>query len=111
MSDLFKKIKSWFDKIKVREYSYEKGGLNPAKDWTVSLISAISVVILFAIFSVYLYLQIDANQIFNVTSNADNNEAKINMTLLDKTVSDINQREQVTSDIKQNKNIPTDPSI
>lgn len=110
MKNYLEKAKEYLKKFsKSEDYRYH--GINPTRDWIIILISSQVIVTCLALVAIFLYIKIDAGNIFTVESKISENEAKINMNLLQKVVADINQREQDMILIKQNSNIPNDPSV
>ena len=111
MSKLLQKFKSWYNGLRKTKSLYEKKGIKPYKDWIIMLTSTQVIIIVFALLAYYFYIQIDKGNLFVVDKTTSENEIKINRVLLQKTVDDINFREQTTIETKESKSIPTDPSI
>lgn len=111
MSELFKKIKSLFGKSQKTESTYDKGGINPKKDWFLILLSVFIALIILMFIAVYFYLQVNEGNLFKAKAGSSDNEVKINQTLLDKTISETKRRDEFISRIKSGENIPKDPSI
>jgi hypothetical protein len=112
MKETFTKLNLWWSKLKIAEINYEKKGIRPLKDWQRILTVTFFLLVILVIFSFYFYVEVDKGKFFTIPLGGDTkNEVKINNSLLDKVVSDINQRKSDFSQIKQNPIIPSDPSI
>jgi hypothetical protein len=111
MPELFKKIKSKFNRSQKTESTYDKGGINPKKDWFLILLSVFVALLILIAVAVYFYLQISAGNLFRAKAGSSDNEVKINQALLDKTISETKRREEFINQIKNGESIPRDPSI
>ena len=111
MNEQLQKIKSWFKKPTSSEFSYERRGMNPSKDWKKFLISTFVIVVILIGGALYFYMEISRGNLFTVSENPEENEVKINNVLLRKTIDDIHFREQTTAEVKENSQNPSDPSI
>lgn len=111
MSNFINNIKTWFDHAGKRESSYEKDGVRPKKDWEVILTIMTFLLIILAIVAGYFYTQVNQGKLFQVPPGDIENEVKINKTLLDKTIGDINERRKSFGAIGQGGTVPADPSL
>ncbi len=111
MSDLLQKIKQWYESAKTKRLSYEKPGVNPAKDWRFFLSTTFIVGCVLAIVTAYFYMQIDKGRLFTVDSDGTETQVKINNFMLKKTVDEINSRETSMTRIKDGKVSLPDPSL
>ncbi len=94
MKDFFNKITGWWQKVSIQQSSYEKKTIKPTHDWTVIFMATQIVIIVCAVGAYYFYVNVDAGNFFAVTQDSVENEAKINIALLQKTASDIDVREK-----------------
>ena len=111
MSRLFQKIKGLYGKIHITHLSYEKRGMRPKHDWKILLVTSCIVLLLMTFFSFYFYTRISQGRLFVVTKNNSGKEVTINSILLQKIVNEIKLREESLHAIKQNKVVPSDPSL
>ena len=111
MSNIWKKIKTWYTLRQVARQTYERKGIRPVYQWHVVLGWTFIILLIGAGAAFYLYTEITQNKIFLAEASDDLDEIKIDQNLLQKTISDIDKRAATTTAIKQNKiNIP-DPSM
>ncbi len=110
MSEYLNKIKDWFSKFSKPKTVYSKGGVEPKKDWGIILTTMFFILVILALVAVYFYIQVDRGNLFSVSSEDVENEAKINKNLLDKTVHDINQRKSNFESVSAGS-VPSDPSL
>jgi len=111
MKEFFHKIKGLYLKLKIKQVSYERASIRPSHDWHILLVSATCLLFIFAGISLYFYKQIDSGNFFTVEDESIEKQVKIDDILLKKTIDEISDRETNRSNIRQNKNIPPDPSI
>ncbi len=111
MSDLLKKIKDKYNKIRKGHTSYTKAGIRPTHDWAVMLIATSLTVCLLIILAICFYVLVDQGKLFVVTVDDSQKEVKINTTLLDKVVGDINTREANLLKANQNQLSQPDPLL
>lgn len=111
MEDYINKAKVWLSSMKNKESSYEKEGIRPKRDWEIILSGATFALFIMALVAGYFYTQVNKGNLFQVASGDTENEIKINKTLLDKTINDINDRQKSFDAAKQGSNIPPDPSL
>jgi hypothetical protein len=111
MKDLIQKTKDFFAKIKTKKVSYERPGIKPTNDWRIILATAGLLILIVGGFSLYFYTQINSGQLFTVEDDTVEKEVKIDSQLLKTTIDDIQNREKSMANIKQNINIPSDPSL
>ncbi len=111
MSDFINKTKAWFGKIQKRDSSYEKDGIRPKRDWEIILSFTTVLLIILAAVAGYFYMQVDQGKLFKVAADDVENEAKINKTLLDKTIGDINERRKSFETVMQGGIVSADPSL
>lgn len=110
MKDSIEKIKSWWLKVSTKKPVYEKKGMSPMRDWKIIFITAQIVVVIGAVGSFIFYRLVDSGEYFAVSEEVMQNEVKINIALLQKTVDDIKAREKSMEDSKRGTGIPADPS-
>lgn len=111
MKDILNQIKSLYKKLNVRKVSYEVSGIMPSRDWFIILISSQVIILILAVASVFFYYKVDRGEIFKVEDLTAEGETKINMTVLDALIKEINTKEQNTTIVRQRGEIPSDPSI
>lgn len=103
-------IKDFFAKIKTKKILYVKKSINPTHDWNIFVSFSLLIFILGFIFSLYFYNQVNSGNWFFKSSNSSVDKlVKINQTLLDKIIQDINIKQVSRDNIS--KNVPKDPSI
>ncbi len=110
MSDSINKIKIWFSKNLQKKNSYDREGIRPTKDWEIILGLTLLAFFVSVVVAGYFYIQVNSNSVFQVDADIVENEVKINKPLLDKTISDINERRKSSDAIKRGGKIPSDPS-
>lgn len=110
MSDIITKIKVWWQKVSTKTPLYNRKGLSPVHDWTIIFITTQIVIAVGALGAYYFYKAVDSGDFFAVTEEITQNEVKINIGLLQKTVDDINAREKKLAESSQGGSVPTDPS-
>jgi|SRR3989344_7221846 len=110
MIDLLKETKLFYSKITKKEETYERRAIRPAQDWLALLVISFVVFCLLVLFASYFYLQIREDKLFTINKDDMLKETKLNTSLLQKTINDINTREELTSNLK-NGVTPPDPSI
>ncbi|MCX6702053.1 MAG: hypothetical protein NTX96_02565 [Candidatus Zambryskibacteria bacterium] len=111
MKALLQKIKLFYVKVTKKEETYKRREIRPSQDWSVLLIVNFVILCALIIFASYFYIQIQREKLFSITETNILNEEKINMDLLTKTINDINAREKLTSNIKNNRVRYSDPSM
>lgn len=111
MSKIINKIKFWHKNQESEKISYENKSIRPKSDWSKILVATIVIVTIFASFSIYFYLKVDDGTYFKVENEESLVEVKINNSLLNKIVDDINTREKKLMEIKEGKDIPPNPSV
>ena len=111
MSKFFQKIKALYDKIKTRKESYSRDSIKPVHDWNILLIVSFTLLLVLAITASYFYQQINQGKLFTTEVNDKQVEVAINNNLLKKIVDEIRERQSSMNSIKQNKGIPSDPSL
>ena len=94
-----------------KRISYEERGMRPLRDWDILLVTSCLTLLFIALFAFYFYGQINQGKLFIVTQNDVDREVKINANLLQKITNEIKLRETTLQSIKQNKAIPSDPSL
>jgi hypothetical protein len=110
MKNILENIKKIRSKIQKSGQTYTKKEINPNRDWLLILLGSQIIVILVAVLSVYLYIRVDRGDIFTENSTGEENEVKINMTILDKVVNDASNRVDEFSKILKSES-PPDPSV
>jgi hypothetical protein len=110
MSDVIQKIKHLFQKISKPAHTYNRKILKPSHDWMIIFTTTLFAILICAIGAYYFYGQVDDGKFFATSTENVENEVKINTTLLNTTVADINAREEKLSVAKQGSSIPSDPS-
>lgn len=111
MKDYLKKLEEIYKKLNIRKVSYEPSGIEPFRDWVIILLSFVGLVFFIAVSAFYFYTKVDKGELFRVDGAGEENEVKINMTLLKKVVGDISSREQNTIIIRQSNENLSDPSF
>lgn len=111
MNDYINKIKNSFHGLGKKEATYEREGVMPKRDWQIILFVFTLSLIFMAGIAGYFYMQVSSGRIFGVTVQEGLNEIKINKTLLNKTIGDINERKKSFDVIKQGGEAPMDPSM
>ncbi len=112
MSNLLQKIKSLFGKLKNKKVSYDRGGINPNRQWKIILSTTFIILCFLALIAFYFYSQIDKGNLFTVTSDSAQSEIKIDGSLLKKTVDDINARQAMNYNVRNDGVfIPNNPSL
>ena len=111
MKGLLQKIKSWYEKLRNPGISYQIQGLNPAHDWRLILVTTFVLICLEAFLAFYFYIQIDSGKFFVVTGNSEEKEVKLDQSLLQKTVDDLNLKEANLVKIRADRVSPKEPSI
>ena len=111
MKDLLLKIGLLYQHLTKREEKYKRDEIRPTQDWSTILVISFVIFCVFMMLSFYFYLQIKNDKLFKTTKTSALNEKKINIDLLRKTVEDINNREKLINDIKNNGAKPRDPSL
>ena len=112
MKDYLQKIKSIVGGLKKEKTSYERGGINPGRDWRILLSITFVILCILAILAVYFYIQIDRGRLFVVPEDSIEDKTKINMILLEKIVGEVKAREARSADIKEGRMaVPSDPSM
>ncbi len=111
MKNLLQKIKLFYIKITKKEEIYKRRAIRPAQDWSIILITDIVIFCILLIFASYFYIQIRRDELFAITETNILNETKINSVLLKKTINDINLREELTNNLKNNGIRFSDPSM
>lgn len=111
MKEIKQKIQNFLNKINSKKENYSKDGIKPIRDWGVVLSISFLFTLLLSVFSYYFYIETDQGEFFN----SDNNEAlktvTIDNNLLKKTVDDFSFRQKNILNFRQNRIIPSDPSI
>lgn len=110
MSDYLNKIKDWFSKFSKPKTVYSRDGVEPKKDWGIILTTTTFILVILALVAAYFYIQVDRGNLFSISSEDVENEAKINKNLLNKTVQDINQRKSNFESVESGV-VPQDPSL
>lgn len=85
--------------------------INPARDWTVLFSVGVIGVLVLAIFSLYLYFQINKGELFLVAKKVEGAEQIFNKTRLKETVEFYESKEKKFEDIKNSENRIADPSL
>ncbi len=112
MKDYLQKIKSILDKLKARKISYNRGGINPSRDWRFILSSVSIILFVLAIFALYFYVQIDRGSFFYTNIVSTENDIKIDQKLLNKTIENMKIRQNRSDDLLNGQvSIPSDPSL
>ena len=111
MTDLLKETKLFYSKITKKEETYKRRAIRPAQDWLALLVISSVIFCLLILFASYFYLQIRDDKLFTINKDAMLKEVKFNTSLLQKTINDINTREELTNNLKNNGLVPPDPSI
>jgi hypothetical protein len=110
MKKFEEQIKEWFQKFLKKEPSYGRKFLRPSRDWGIILFFTFFCLILCAIGSYYFYEKVDSGEYFSTTEENIENEAKINISLLSKTVSDLNIRAENLKEAEAGNIAPADPA-
>ena len=111
MADNIQKIKAWYEKMHVSQVSYEKSGIKPTKDWRILLGVTCMMLCLLAVLAFYFYTSVNNGSFFTTSQDGVMNEVKINESLFNKTIDNINTREMLLNSIKQGRQTPADPSV
>ena len=112
MKNYLQKIKLQLGKLKSPKISYDRGGVNPTRDWRILLSITFIILCLLVLVAFYFYRQVEQRSLFSVATDSDQSEIKINTTLLKKTVDDINARQMMNYNIRNGVvSVPSDPSI
>ena len=111
MTDIFKKIKKWFESMSFKKTSYEKDGIKPKRDWYIVLFVTFILACLCADVARFLFRQIDQGKFFVSKNQIVLEPVVIDNQLLQKTIDGINSRQKDWTDFLQNKSVPTDPSL
>jgi hypothetical protein len=109
MADLQNKIKSWFAQLKTKGVSYKKHSINPTHEWRIVLVTTFILLCTGALLSFYFYTEVDQGKIFVVEKDNTGQEVKIDTNLLQKTVDDINARQDSLKKLSAN-GVPPEPS-
>ena len=111
MKNITEKIKSYFGNFLKDDTSYERGGINPERDWNIMLVFVFAVLIVFSIIAFYFYIRINNGNLFSVPESANSVSATINQDLMNKTIQKIEANKSAFDFVQQNKASTTDPSI
>ncbi len=111
MSETFNKIKNWYQNLSSSKVSFERKGIKPTRDWNIVIFSSLIAVVIFGSLAFYFYVKVENGTFFGASSVEDLTEVKINNTILNKLISDINNRERNLSEIETNKKSPPNPSL
>jgi hypothetical protein len=111
MDSFLQKIKLEMNKFKTIKVSYERDSVNPGKDWAILLTIALVILCIMAIVSFYFYTQVSQGTFFVGGASKTGQDIKIDMNLLKKTVDDINLRESLSAQIRNNRPNVADPSL
>jgi hypothetical protein len=111
MTNLLKKAKELYAKVRTKRVSYERSGISPTRDWQMLLVFTTAMIFIIACVAYYFYREINQGLLFVVTENSSEKEVKIDSVLLKKTVDDIKTRQTLLRNIIQGRSIPSDPSL
>lgn len=110
MDKYFSKITAIFSKFKTRKVLYIKEHINPSRDWNIFLSVSFFVFVVGFAYAFYIFGQINSGELFSKPIDTTNsNLVKINQVLLDKTITEINNKQTIRDNI--GKNVPRDPSL
>jgi len=110
MDKYFSKIKVIFSKIKTKKVLYIKEHLSPSRDWNLFVLVSFVIFVTGFIYAFYIFGQINSGELFYQPIDSTNsNLVKINKVLLDKTISEINNKQTIRENT--GKNVPLDPSL
>lgn len=111
MSELFNKIKNWYQNFSSSQISFERKGIKPTKDWNIVIFSSLIVLLITGGIAFYFYVQVEKGTFFGATETEDLAEVKINNNILNKLIADINKRERNLVDIETGRKSPPNPSF
>lgn len=112
MSQLLDKIKLLIEKFRTKKISYERGGIKPLRDWRVFLYIIFITLCILIVLAFYIYTKVENSTLFVVSKDNTESLKKINQTLLEKTIDDINIRQKAGADVRNGAvSAPVDPSI
>jgi hypothetical protein len=111
MKDLLYKIKLFYAKITKKHETYKRYEIKPIQDWSILLTVCFIILCILVVFAFYLFIQIKNDKLFTITETNMLKEVKLNMGLLNKTINEINLREELTNNIKRNGVRSPDPSL
>lgn len=98
---------NWFSS----RVSQKKDLLNASRDWEIIFSVFIAFILVSALFSVYLFLQINKGEIFTVRQNGNVSLDTINRTLLEDTLLFFENKQQRFIEMNKNKPRFVDPSL
>jgi hypothetical protein len=111
MSEIIKKIKSYFDSFRKKDTSYKKEGINPVRDWDMMITITFFIVCLLAVFAFYFYVQVDSGNLFTTTKDSNTTTVTINQDLLSKTIENIDAKKSALDKEQSNKSHTLDPAL
>ncbi len=111
MSEIFNKIKNWYQNLTSAKISFERTGIKPTRDWNVVVFSAMLVLFISGGLAFYFYVKVENGTFFNEYVAEELKEVKINNSLLGKLITDINNRERKLEEIQTVKKSPANPSL
>lgn len=111
MNKILQKLKSWFGETAVKKVSYKQQGYRPKRDWSIMFVLSFILILAMLSFAFYIYVEIDNNRLFVSDYDEMSKELKLDEKLIKKVVDGINSRAESLEAIKNDKNIPPDPSF
>lgn len=111
MNKLFQKAVVWFRDMNTKQFSYEKEGIRPTRDWNLIISCFFVTAIFIAGLSFYIYKQVDSGRWFVAPVDQSLTDAKINEVLLEKTIKKIDGNKKIFDEVKNGGSKLSDPSI
>jgi hypothetical protein len=111
MNDSFKKIKDWYQNLTTKKISFERTGIKPARDWNIIIFVSLFVLFICGGVAFYFYVKVENGTFFDVSTSEELKEVKINNSVLNKLITDINNRQRKLEEIQTVKKAPANPSL
>lgn len=111
MQDFLKQIGDKLRSGKKAEIVYIRSGIEPGRDWIITLVSFAVLCLCMGAAAVYLYIKVNHGTLFTVPDNGTESALSIDANLLDKVIKHMDLQSSSIDNFRANAKSISDPSL
>ncbi len=105
------KIKDWYKNLTTKKVSFERTGIKPTRDWNIVIFTSMITLFICGGMAFYFYIKVENGTFFSTYISEELQEVKINNNILNKLITDLNNRQRKLEEIQTAKKAPANPSL